>query len=89
MRDRDAGITPQTAQVRPDEADLTRITGAQAPSGVPCVITAPVVERARRTARELVDNGTPIEAACRIVILEDQLEEPSASTPNTAVPPNQ
>ncbi|MET8174956.1 MerR family transcriptional regulator [Streptomyces clavifer] len=26
-------------------------------------------------ARELVDNGTPIEAACRIVILEDQLEE--------------
>jgi len=26
-------------------------------------------------ARELVDNGTPIEAACRIIILEDQLEE--------------
>ncbi|GGS36771.1 helix-turn-helix domain-containing protein [Streptomyces griseoviridis] len=26
-------------------------------------------------ARELVDQGTPIEAACRIVILEDQLEE--------------
>ncbi|MEV6477577.1 MerR family transcriptional regulator [Streptomyces sp. NPDC051657] len=26
-------------------------------------------------ARELVDGGTPIEAACRIVILEDQLEE--------------
>ncbi|MFC9243071.1 MerR family transcriptional regulator [Streptomyces sp. NPDC057136] len=25
--------------------------------------------------RELVDGGTPIEAACRIVILEDQLEE--------------
>ncbi|MET7458009.1 hypothetical protein ABZT03_40425, partial [Streptomyces sp. NPDC005574] len=25
--------------------------------------------------RELVDQGTPIEAACRIVILEDQLEE--------------
>ncbi|MFE9453133.1 MerR family transcriptional regulator [Streptomyces sp. NPDC006739] len=25
--------------------------------------------------RELVDRGTPIEAACRIVILEDQLEE--------------
>ncbi|NEA60881.1 DEAD/DEAH box helicase, partial [Streptomyces sp. SID13666] len=32
---RDAGITPQTAQVRPDEAELTRITGAQAPSGIP------------------------------------------------------
>jgi DNA-binding transcriptional MerR regulator len=26
-------------------------------------------------ARALVDHGTPIEAACRIVILEDQLEE--------------
>ncbi|WP_443076594.1 MerR family transcriptional regulator [Streptomyces sp. TRM 70361] len=26
-------------------------------------------------ARELVDQGNPIEAACRIVILEDQLEE--------------
>ncbi|MGA4538828.1 MerR family transcriptional regulator [Uniformispora flossi] len=26
-------------------------------------------------ARELVDHGTPIEAACRIVILEDQLED--------------
>jgi DNA-binding transcriptional MerR regulator len=26
-------------------------------------------------ARELVDAGTPIESACRIIILEDQLEE--------------
>jgi DNA-binding transcriptional MerR regulator len=26
-------------------------------------------------ARELVDQGTPLEAACRIIILEDQLEE--------------
>ncbi|WP_151476146.1 MerR family transcriptional regulator [Streptomyces albicerus] len=26
-------------------------------------------------ARRLVDEGTPIDAACRIVILEDQLEE--------------
>ncbi|MEV5436494.1 MerR family transcriptional regulator [Streptomyces sp. NPDC052682] len=26
-------------------------------------------------ARELVDQGTPIEAACRIISLEDQLEE--------------
>ncbi|MGW7456467.1 MerR family transcriptional regulator [Streptomyces sp. NPDC054797] len=29
----------------------------------------------RIAARELVDQGTPIEAACRIIILEDQLEE--------------
>jgi DNA-binding transcriptional MerR regulator len=26
-------------------------------------------------ARELCDEGTPLEAACRIIILEDQLEE--------------
>ncbi|QGZ47069.1 MerR family transcriptional regulator [Streptomyces sp. QHH-9511] len=26
-------------------------------------------------ARELVDQGTPIEAACRIIVLDDQLEE--------------
>ncbi|MFS1304898.1 MerR family transcriptional regulator [Streptosporangium longisporum] len=26
-------------------------------------------------ARELVDQGTPLEAACRIIILEDQLAE--------------
>lgn len=26
-------------------------------------------------ARELVDEGTPIDAACKIIILEDQLEE--------------
>lgn len=26
-------------------------------------------------ARELVDSGTALEAACRIIILEDQLEE--------------
>ncbi|WP_338685190.1 DEAD/DEAH box helicase [Streptomyces acidiscabies] len=42
-----AGITPQIAQVRSGEAELSRITGAQAPSGVPVVITAPEVERPR------------------------------------------
>jgi DNA-binding transcriptional MerR regulator len=26
-------------------------------------------------AREMVDQGTPLESACRIIILEDQLEE--------------
>lgn len=31
--------------------------------------------RIAQRARELVDQGTPIESACRIVILEDQLEE--------------
>jgi superfamily II DNA/RNA helicase len=45
-----AGITPQTSQVRSGEAELNRITGAQAPSGVPVVIRAPVTERPRRSA---------------------------------------
>lgn len=41
----DAGIVPQTSQVRSGEAELRRITGAQAPSGIPVTITAPVVNR--------------------------------------------
>ncbi|MFD3511994.1 DEAD/DEAH box helicase [Streptomyces sp. NPDC058657] len=32
---REAGVTPQTASVRSGDAELSRITGAQAPSGVP------------------------------------------------------
>ncbi|HWM37765.1 MAG TPA: DEAD/DEAH box helicase, partial [Streptomyces sp.] len=47
----DAGITPQTAQVRSGEAELTRITGAKAPSGVPVIIATPVAEQpAKRSA---------------------------------------
>ncbi|MFE9637137.1 DEAD/DEAH box helicase [Streptomyces sp. NPDC006463] len=45
-----AGIVPQTTQVRSGEAALSRITGAQAPSGIPVVVTAPVTERAKRGA---------------------------------------
>ncbi|MFD5889959.1 DEAD/DEAH box helicase [Streptomyces sp. NPDC060334] len=45
-----AGIVPQTTQVRSGEAELHRITGAQAPSGIPVTITAPVVERSKSTA---------------------------------------
>ncbi|MBB5954456.1 DNA-binding transcriptional MerR regulator [Saccharothrix tamanrassetensis] len=44
--------------------------------------------------RELVDQGTALEAACRIVTLEDQLEEaralnakPAPETPETPYPP--
>ncbi|MFJ2960095.1 DEAD/DEAH box helicase [Streptomyces sp. NPDC087270] len=43
-----AGIAPQTTQVCPGGEDLSRITGAQAPSGVPVTITAPAAERGRR-----------------------------------------
>ncbi|MEU6522745.1 DEAD/DEAH box helicase [Streptomyces sp. NPDC046924] len=45
-----AGISPQTTQVRAGAEALHRITGAQAPSGIPVVITAPVVERSKRGA---------------------------------------
>ncbi|MEE1800906.1 DEAD/DEAH box helicase [Streptomyces sp. NPDC101062] len=44
----DAGITPQTTQVRSGEAELHRITGAQAPSGVPVTISAPASDRPQR-----------------------------------------
>ncbi|MFF3373239.1 DEAD/DEAH box helicase [Streptomyces sp. NPDC002680] len=43
-----AGIVPQTAQVRVGDEALHRITGAQTPSGIPVVITAPVAERPKR-----------------------------------------
>ena len=46
----DAGIRPQITEVRSGEAELNRITGAQAPSGIPVVITAPVAERPKRGA---------------------------------------
>ncbi|GHD75271.1 DEAD/DEAH box helicase [Streptomyces goshikiensis] len=45
-----AGIVPQTTQVRSGDEALNRITGAQAPSGIPVVITAPVAERTKRGA---------------------------------------
>ncbi|MEU9573683.1 DEAD/DEAH box helicase [Streptomyces massasporeus] len=45
----DAGIRPQTTQIRSGDEALSRITGAQAPSGIPVVITAPVVERPKRS----------------------------------------
>ncbi|MEU6994970.1 DEAD/DEAH box helicase [Streptomyces sp. NPDC046465] len=45
-----AGIVPQTTQVRSGEEALSRITGAQAPSGIPVTITAPMAERRKRSA---------------------------------------
>ncbi|MFI1436039.1 DEAD/DEAH box helicase [Streptomyces lydicus] len=44
----DAGITPQSTQVRSGEAELNRITGARTPSGIPVTIAAPTAERAKR-----------------------------------------
>ncbi|HLL33833.1 MAG TPA: DEAD/DEAH box helicase, partial [Streptomyces sp.] len=41
-----AGIVPQITRVRSGEAELSRITGAQAPSGIPVTIAAPAPEPA-------------------------------------------
>ncbi|UYQ63399.1 DEAD/DEAH box helicase [Streptomyces peucetius] len=46
----DAGIRPHTTQVRAGETELSRITGARTPSGVPVVIAAPAPERPKRSA---------------------------------------
>ncbi|WP_026248291.1 DEAD/DEAH box helicase [Streptomyces sp. LaPpAH-108] len=66
-----AGIVPQTTQVRSGEEALHRITGAQAPSGIPVVITAPVTERPKR-------RGAPVRGRRRA---------PSASRRPAARPP--
>ncbi|MFD8233349.1 DEAD/DEAH box helicase [Streptomyces sp. NPDC059696] len=68
-----AGITPRITQVRSGEAELGRITGAQAPSGVPVVIPAPRAERPRgssapsrgRRGRRPAGQGRPSGEAAR------------------------
>ncbi|GGO94117.1 DEAD/DEAH box helicase [Wenjunlia tyrosinilytica] len=45
-----AGITARVAQVRPGDSELTRVTGARVPSGVPVTVTAPAPERPSRSA---------------------------------------
>ncbi|MFI9151015.1 DEAD/DEAH box helicase [Streptomyces sp. NPDC053367] len=66
-----AGITPRVTSVRSGEEELSRITGAQAPSGVPVVITAPAVERPRRgssssrSRRGRAGQGRPVGSMAR------------------------
>ncbi|MEU6810453.1 DEAD/DEAH box helicase [Streptomyces sp. NPDC046831] len=67
-----AGITPRITPVRSGEAELSRITGARTPSGLPVVITAaPAGERPRRAAspsrsrRGLTGQGRPAGAGVR------------------------
>ncbi|WP_149182269.1 DEAD/DEAH box helicase [Streptomyces sp. TRM49041] len=45
-----AGIKPRTTAVRSGDAELTRITGARTPSGIPVVITAPVPAQGAKAA---------------------------------------
>ncbi|MFJ3640699.1 DEAD/DEAH box helicase [Streptomyces sp. NPDC090108] len=53
-----AGIRPKITQVRSGEAELSRITGAQAPSGVPLGGAAPVTERPKRGGAPFRGMGT-------------------------------
>jgi len=48
----DAGITPNNDRVRSGDAELSRITGARKPSGVPVVITAPAPAVPAQTPRK-------------------------------------
>ncbi|MFJ1995235.1 DEAD/DEAH box helicase [Streptomyces sp. DASNCL29] len=47
----DAGITPRTARVHSADPELARITGAQDPSGVPVIISAPAPPQPRRAGK--------------------------------------
>ncbi|MFJ5018736.1 DEAD/DEAH box helicase [Streptomyces griseoluteus] len=61
----DAGIRPRTTQVRSGDEALNRITGAQAPSGIPVVITAPVAERPKKRRSPARGRRRPLPAARR------------------------
>jgi superfamily II DNA/RNA helicase len=43
-----AGITPHSVRVRSGDAELNRITGARAPSGIPVTVSAPAAEGPRK-----------------------------------------
>ncbi|SCL68959.1 DEAD/DEAH box helicase [Micromonospora chersina] len=46
-----AGITPHTARVRPGDEELTRVTGARQPTGVPVTLTPPPAPHAAAASR--------------------------------------
>ncbi|URM90545.1 DEAD/DEAH box helicase [Streptomyces sp. MRC013] len=62
-----AGIRPKTASVRSGDAELTRITGARTPSGIPVVITVPATERPGRGTASRPRRHRPSRAARRAV----------------------
>ncbi|MGW5852773.1 DEAD/DEAH box helicase, partial [Streptomyces sp. NPDC055254] len=68
-----AGVTAQTTQVHSGEEALNRITGAQTPSGIPVVITAPVVERAKRSTSSR-GRRRPVSAARRVSLRQSTFD---------------
>ncbi|WP_345697963.1 DEAD/DEAH box helicase [Kitasatospora terrestris] len=60
-----AGITPVTTKVRAGDEELSRITGARVPTGVPVTIPDPVVERPRHNRSNNRNRyGRPASATC-------------------------
>ncbi|MFJ1830199.1 ATP-dependent helicase, partial [Streptomyces sp. NPDC088178] len=70
-----AGIVPQTTQVRSGEEALSRITGAQTPSGIPVTITTPVAER-RQRSRSAASRGrrSPASTARRTIVRQSSFD---------------
>jgi hypothetical protein len=87
-----AGIRPRTAQVRPGDAELTRVTGAREPSGVPVTIVAPAPAPAARAGsprgRRAAGNGGRIAADSGRAAGGRQLAEVADSTPRPAHRPS-
>ncbi|MFF7814180.1 DEAD/DEAH box helicase [Streptomyces sp. NPDC007945] len=54
----DAGLRPRVTQVRSGEAELSRLTGAKAPSGVPVAGSAPSTEGPKRGGAQFRGMGT-------------------------------
>lgn len=68
-----AGIVPQSTQVRSGEEALSRITGAQTPSGIPVTITAPVPERRQRSTSSR-GRRSPASAARRATVRQSSFD---------------
>ncbi|KKD10934.1 MULTISPECIES: DEAD/DEAH box helicase, partial [unclassified Streptomyces] len=66
----EAGIRPQTTQVSPGDEALSRITGAQAPTGIPVVITAPATERPKKRGATSRGRRRPASATRRTPALK-------------------
>ncbi|MBT2445274.1 DEAD/DEAH box helicase [Streptomyces sp. ISL-36] len=74
----DAGIRPQVTEVRSGGSELHRITGAQAPSGIPVVIKAPVAERSRPTVSARPRRSRPSRSAARRTAQRRSAFDPAA-----------
>ncbi|MGW8374785.1 DEAD/DEAH box helicase [Streptomyces sp. ODS28] len=57
-----AGVTPNTLRVRPDDAELARVTGAREPSGIPVTIAPPAQPAKETPKRRSGGGGSPAPA---------------------------